>query len=87
MGASESGNLFGSILMNLIWLFLIIYPLFKSIRRKQTTWVVLLIVNFVISFALPTYISFILPIIYLISFKGYEEKAIAKHKNKKRKRK
>lgn len=43
------------------------YALYKSIRRKQTIWIIVLSLNFIAGILLPGFLTIILPIIYFIS--------------------
>jgi len=59
--------------VDVIWIALIGYTFFKTFKRKQWVWFTIFVFNFLFGLILPAFLSVILPIIYHIIYRNYDE--------------
>jgi 4-amino-4-deoxy-L-arabinose transferase-like glycosyltransferase len=72
-----------SIIFEIVILFIMGYPLYKSIKRKQIIWSFVLMFNFfVLGYYMPSYEAIMLPLIYLVKYKYFKDKNFKKQKIK-----
>lgn len=88
MNSFEIWGLIGEYSINILWLILIIYTLYKSARNKKYIWFSILVINLIIGLNVPLWMSTIIPLIYFLNnlsqktknkLKGYDSKKIKKH--------
>ncbi len=72
------GEFIGSSIVTILWLYIMGLTIWKSLKRKNTGWTIILGINFIISLFLPLFLGLILPIIFLIKYNN----AIRREKKK-----